>query len=862
MVSTLNWVLLAQAESATEAANSGRLTTIDWIVIAIYFAIIAGVAVFASRGQNTASDFFLGSRNIGWFAIGGSLFASNIGSEHIVGLAGSGANTGLSMAHWELHAWVLLMLGWVFVPYYYRSKVFTMPEFLERRFNSTARWILSIISLSAYVLTKVSVTVYAGALVFKALLPDTFNFLPDALGSGPDKAFWAGAILTVILTGLYSVSGGLRAVLYTDACQAIILLLGSIFILGLGMHKLSDGQGIAAGWTEMTNYAATSTKYALWHPLSDPEFPWLAICIASPIIGIWYWCTDQYIVQRTLAARNLETARRGTIWGAALKVMPVMIFLIPGLVGAAINAKMYKETGTMWIDVDPAGGKLNNDGVFPILVTRLLPQGLRGLVVAGLLAALMSSLSSLFNSSASLFTIDIYQKLKKTASQKELVFIGKIATTVVVILGLIWIPIIKEVASKNSGLYDYLQQVQSFLAPAITATFLLGIFWSRMNAKGAVSGLLIGFVLGMGKLTIQSFYGADKISNPEFLAKIGDYNPYYACGVLFVICAVIAIVVSLASKAPDAKQIEGLTFSSINKEEVRASIHPVDIVTTLIVVGMILTVYLYFSFWTVGKDNTKQSIPLFSKYKVEENSNEIGISFRDYGSGIMLKDLAEIEFPETYKRVNAEDCGFEGFEILTVESVTEIDEAGKQTVKVKDVWVPADKIELTFAKALEAKSLTAKGKADKAAEAQKKADEQKERNEFDALVISSAKVEKPLGIRYCGARLASFEIKKQVTETVTEKDENGNDVTKEVTKEVVEKIDRRLPGNLYSVDGIPAYPFEYKDKKAYETAKADLEAAAKKAGAPAVAAPAGEGEQQQPTAPAANNDESKQQPDA
>jgi SSS family solute:Na+ symporter len=601
MVSTLNWILTAQADIA-EAVNSAvesapaevteavanatstsvSLNWLDWAVIIGYFVIIAGVAIWSSRGQNTSSDFFLGGRNIGWFAIGGSLFASNVGSEHIVGLAGSGANTGLSLAHWELHAWVLLMLGWVFVPYYYTSKVFTMPEFLEKRFSPTARWILSIISLAAYVLTKVSVTVYAGALVFNVLFPD-FHL-------GGLDAFWCGALLTIILTGIYSVFGGLRAVLYTDACQAIILLLGSIFILYFGLSKL-DG-----GWSGLRDFTAThASQYALWHPLSDKDFPWLAICIASPIIGIWYWCTDQYIVQRTLAAKNLTIARRGTIWGAALKVMPVMIFLIPGLIGAALNAQ-----GVIHLPVKGTG--IDGDRVFPTLVTQLLPPGLRGLVIAGLLAALMSSLSSLFNSSAALFTVDIYQKLKKSASEKELVYVGKIATTVVVVCGLIWIPIMKQVAQGGGGLYDYLQNVQSFLAPAITATFLLGIFWSRINAKGAVWGLTVGFILGMGKLTVQTFFGPGKLENPAILYNIGAFNAYYACGVLFLATVIVLVVVSLATKAQDPEQIKGLTFSSINKEEVRASIHPVDIVTTLIVVAMILTIYLYFSFWTVGHE--------------------------------------------------------------------------------------------------------------------------------------------------------------------------------------------------------------------------------------------------------------------
>ncbi len=587
---TANQAAAAVAQTANQAAaavaqtapKQPSLSTLDWIVIAGYFAIIALIAWNASRQQESTSDYFLGGRNIGWFAIGGSLFASNIGSEHIVGLAGNGATIGMSMAHWELHSWVLLMLGWVFVPYYYNSKVFTMPEFLEKRFNATARWILSIISLAAYVLTKVSVTVYAGAMVFQVMLPDLFPT--------PEMAFWVGAILTVILTGIYTVFGGLRAVLYTDAAQAIILLLGSIFIFYFGLKNLNGG------WSGVQEFVSKHAEtHSLWHPLSNKDYPWLAICIASPIIGIWYWCTDQYIVQRTLAAKDLTTARRGTIWGAGLKVMPVMLFLVPGMIGAALSEQGFLADGTPFsLPAKVVNGEvvgINGDVVFPTLVKSLLPSGIRGIVVAGLLAALMSSLSSLFNSSASLFTVDIYQKLKPQSSQKELVYVGKIATVVVVGLGLLWIPIMPAIA--GGGLYDYLQNVQSFLAPSIAAVFLLGIFWSRTNGTGAVWGLGVGFVLGMSKLTIQGICKGQG----GFLGAIADFNAYYTCGILLVISIIVIVIASLATPAPDKEHLEGLTMASINKAEVKASIKPIDYVTTGIVILMIVGVYLYFSFW-------------------------------------------------------------------------------------------------------------------------------------------------------------------------------------------------------------------------------------------------------------------------
>jgi SSS family solute:Na+ symporter len=551
------------------------LNAVDWAVIGGYFLVLLVVVVAVTRRHQTTTDYFLAGRNVGFFAIGASIFASNIGSEHVVGLAGQGASTGLAMAHYELHAWIVVLLAWVFVPFYYQSKVFTMPEFLERRFGPRPRWILSLVSLAAYVLTKVSVTVYAGALVFSTLLPDTFG--------SPQNAFWFGAIATVVLTGIYTIAGGLRAVLYTDAVQALILMIGSVSIAWYGLDRLG-------GWNELQVFASENVaQYALWRPLSDPDFPWLGILIASPIVGIWYWCTDQYIVQRTLAAKDLGTARRGALFGAFLKVWPVLIFLIPGLVGAALNAK-----GLLVIPAGP-DGVLSGDQVFPTMVTALLPEGLRGLVVAGMMAALMSSLSSIFNSTATLFTVDVYEKLRPGASEFQLVTVGRLATLVVVVLGLAWIPVMPMIS--KGGLYQYLQSVQGYLAPPITAVFLLGLFNSRINNRGAVWGLGLGFVLGMTKLLIQAFFGAGKIEAPAMLAAIGDFNFLYFSGVLFLICIITIVVASSTAAPPDRQRIKGLTFDSIDREAVRASWGTRDVIGTGIVLGLVIALYVYFSFW-------------------------------------------------------------------------------------------------------------------------------------------------------------------------------------------------------------------------------------------------------------------------
>ncbi|MCX8157951.1 MAG: sodium:solute symporter [Verrucomicrobiae bacterium] len=552
---------------------------IDWIVIGLYFVVIGVVAWWYGRHQKDSVDYFLAGRNAGWIVIGASIFTSNIGSEHIVGLAGQGAATGMAMAHWELHAWCLIVLAGLFVPFYYKSGVQTIPEFLEKRFSARTRWILSVVSLVAYVFTKVSVTVYAGAIVFQALLPDTFG--------SPQNAFWIGAFSTVVITGIYTVFGGMRAIMSTATPQAIIILFGSAVITTIGLGKLG-------GWSELVaTCKANADNFALWRPLSDPSFPWLGILIASPIVGLWYWCTDQYIVQRALSAKDLATARRGALFGGLLKVWPVLIFLVPGMIGWALHTK-----GIIQLPLKADGSTIDGDQVFPSLVKMLLPPGIRGLIVACLLAALMSSLASLFNSSASLFTVDIYEKLFPGRSEQHLLTVGRIATATVVVLGIIWIPVMAKVS--GGGLYQYLQSVQGYLAPPITAVFFLGLFWKRINSTGATWALSCGFILGMIKLTIQAFFGKGKIESPALLAQIGDFNFLYATGILFAISAVIMVVASLLSPPPPEEKIRGLTYGSIHEvygEEIRRSWDTGNKVMMAVILLAVLGMYLYFSFW-------------------------------------------------------------------------------------------------------------------------------------------------------------------------------------------------------------------------------------------------------------------------
>ncbi len=538
------------------------MQSLDWIIIAIYFGIILGIAWWVIRQkQESPTQYFLAGRHVGWFVIGAAIFASNIGSEHLVGLAGTGAKTGVAMGHYELHAWCILLLGWVFVPFYMRSKVFTMPEFLEKRYSPSARWFLSLISLVAYVLTKVSVTVYAGAIVFQTLL---------------GTEFWTGALITVVLTGIYTILGGLRAVVYTEALQAIVLLVGSITVTIVGLIKIG-------GWNNLVAVAGKE-HLNLFLPLDHPDFPWLGMLLAPPIVGIWYWCTDQCIVQRVLAAKNETQARRGTILASYFKLFPFFIFFIPG-----VTAYALAKSGQLDLPVA--------DQAFPAMVKMLLPAGIRGLVVGGLLAALMSSLAAVFNSCSTLFTMDIYKKLKPQTTEKKLVLVGRIATGVVVICGIAWIPLMKFISSE---LYHYLQSVQAYFAPPIFSVFLLGLFWKRINSRGALTALIGGFVIGVLRLVAEIF--KDNLSG--WLHTFADINFLYFCVYLTLLCIGAMIIVSMFTRSPDYQKIQGLTYATTvaeDKKASRASWNKRDVILSLIVLAIIATVMILFSPLVIAK---------------------------------------------------------------------------------------------------------------------------------------------------------------------------------------------------------------------------------------------------------------------
>jgi SSS family solute:Na+ symporter len=550
-------------------ANTSVLEGLDWVVLGIYFLALIAVAVWVVlQKNNTTEDYFLAGRNVGWFVIGASIFASNIGSEHVVGLAGTGFESGAPMAHYELHAWIVLLLGWLFLPFYIRSGAFTMPEFLEKRFDSRSRWFLSLFSLVAYVLTKVSVTIYAGGIVVSELIG-----IP----------FWYGAIGIVIFTGIYTVIGGMKAVIYTETLQTIILILGSICITYLGLQEVG-------GWSQLreTVIAVSPDHFNMWRPISDPDFPWTGLLFGGTIVGIWYWCTDQYIVQRTLAANNIKIGRRGAIFGAYLKLLPILIFLVPGIIAFALSIQ-NPEVFT----IDKA------DKAFPMLVKYLLPVGLKGLVAGGLMAALMSSLASVFNSCSTIFTIDIYQKLKPNKSEKELLYTGRIATIFIVVLGIIWIPIMEKIG--GGVMYQYLQNVQSYIAPPVTAVFLLGIIWKRVNSQAAITTLLAGLVLLIMRLGSEIYFQSEIISNQTVNSvwfTFATINFSHMAIFMFVFSVMLCISISLLTTAPNYKTIIGLSYGTLSdkqKLDNKNSYDRIDVVLSVLLVLLVIGILSYFT---------------------------------------------------------------------------------------------------------------------------------------------------------------------------------------------------------------------------------------------------------------------------
>ena len=579
--------------------NSHEFVWLDWAVLvigllgvvwAVWHAIVKDKK--ASKGESS-SDYLFG-KGEPWYVIGMAIFAANIGSEHLVGLAGTGAKDGVGMAHWEMQGWMILFLGWLFVPFYQLlnnklGKIITMPDFLKFRYtHRTGSW-LSIITLVAYVLTKVSVTAFTGGIFFEFLLG-----IP----------FWYGAIGLIAITAVFTVFGGMKGVMTLSSIQTPILIIGSFLVLFLGLNLLGDGS-IAAGWTTMMDNArAMHEGYGINHMFhTDPgdpmysEYPGYAVFLGASIIGFWYWCTDQHIVQRVLGqqkgednAKVIARARRGSIAAGFFKILPCFMFLIPGMIAIALQNK----AGSGFDMGMNAAGQLNTDAAFAVMVKNVLPTGVKGIVTIGFVCALVASLAAFFNSCATLFTEDFYKPLKKGMSEAHYVLVGRIATVVVVLLGLAWMPVMMSMDT----LYTYLQGIQSLLAPSMVAVFTLGIFSKRITPKAGEWGLIGGFAIGMVRLVTNVITDSGKaVMDGAFWDATAWFWQtnwlIFECWLLVFIIAMM-IVVSCFTPAPSKEQVEAITFTADYRKMIRSSWNVWDIVGTLFVIGLCGAFYWYF----------------------------------------------------------------------------------------------------------------------------------------------------------------------------------------------------------------------------------------------------------------------------
>lgn len=547
------------------------LAPVDLVIIAIYFVMVFGIGFYFSRKERTSEDYFLAGRKIGWFAIGASLFVSNISTEHFIGLAGSGATSGLAAGNFEWQASViLLLLGWVFVPFYLRSNVFTMPEFLERRFNRNCATYLASISIIAYIFTKISVHLYAAAIVLERVV-------------GWNQ--WTAAIILVVATGIYTIAGGLAAVIYTDLVQTLILLAGAIALTFIGLDKVGGFAALRA--------AVPASYFHMVKPISDPDFPWTGIFFGAPILGIWYWCTDQVIVQRVLSAKDEGHAKAGAIFAGFLKVLPVFLLVVPGIIAFALYPQLFNTVN---------GSVTNGDIAFPTAVVNLLPTGFVGLMIAALLAALMGAMSSVFNSASTMVTLDFYKKVRPASTEKQLVTFGRIATGGMVVLGLLWVPFIHVLSAQ---LWVYLQSVQAYISPPIAVCFIFGILWPRLNGQGAISSLLVGFVLGAVRFVLEVLDKTAHYQSSAVRALI-DMNFLHYSIVMFIVCALVLIGVSMLFPAPERKKIAGLTFATVDEKldtvdvktaqlarETRTE-HRVNLAFTYVLLATVLGLWIYF----------------------------------------------------------------------------------------------------------------------------------------------------------------------------------------------------------------------------------------------------------------------------
>uniref|UniRef100_A0A8P4GKX8 Sodium/glucose cotransporter 1 n=1 Tax=Dicentrarchus labrax TaxID=13489 RepID=A0A8P4GKX8_DICLA len=544
----------ARNGTGTVALNNAA----DISVIVIYFVVVLAVGVWAMvrTNRSTVGGFFLAGRSMVWWPIGASLFASNIGSGHFVGIAGTAAAAGIAIGGFEWNV---------------SRCVVTMPEYLKKRFGGQRiRIYLSVLSLFLYVFTKISADMFSGAI-----------FINQALGLN----IYLAVIMLLMITALYTVTGGLAAVIYTDTLQTIIMVVGSFILMGFAFHEVGGYESFQQRYMEAVPSITANISAECYEPRADSfhifrnaitgDLPWPGLVFGLTIQATWYWCTDQVIVQRCLSAKNLSHVKAGCILCGYLKLLPMFLMVFPGMISRILYADVVAC-------VEPAecqkycGASVGCTNIaYPKLVVDLMPNGLRGLMLSVMLASLMSSLTSIFNSASTLFTMDIYTKIRRSAREKELMIAGRVFILGLIGVSIAWIPVVQS--AQSGQLFDYIQSITSYLTPPIAAVFMLAIFCKRVNEPGAFYGLTIGLGIGLSRMIAEFAYGTGSCVNPSDCPTIicGVHYLYFSI-ILFVVSCVLILSISLMTKPIDDKHLYRLCWSLRNCTEERVDLEQDD----------------------------------------------------------------------------------------------------------------------------------------------------------------------------------------------------------------------------------------------------------------------------------------------
>ncbi|CAL4067441.1 unnamed protein product [Meganyctiphanes norvegica] len=567
----------------------------DYLVVGLYFGFVLAVGLYTSYRSRSSGEggsvagYFLASRNMHWIPVGASLFASNIGSGHFIGLAGSGAASGIGIGAFELNAiYILMLLGWLFVPVYMSSGVFTMPEYLRERFGGQRiRVYLSVLTLMLYVFTKISADLFAGAL-----------FIQEAIGQTSDEWLYISIIILLAIAAIFTIAGGLTAVIWTDFVQTILMIIGALILMVMSLDAVGGYESLVEQFfyaaPNVTVYSGANNETNCGEPPSysmnffrsavpgESDLPWTGMLFGVTVSSVWYWCTDQVIVQRTLSSKNMINAKGGCLLAAVIKFLPLFILVFPGMASRIL----YTEE-VACVDREECKRYCGSttgctNSAYIKLVLDLLPKGLRGMMFAVMMAALMSSLTSIFNSASTIFTIDIWTRIRKKATDSELLIVGRAFVIVLVVISVIWIPVIQNSAS--SQLFVYIQSISSFLSPPVCAVYLLAMFWERTNEPGAFWGLMSGFVIGMVRFGLEFGWSVPPCgyehedTRPEIIKIIVGNIHYLHFGILlFFISLAVTIMISLLTPPIDKKHLHRLTWSTKSDTEVRVPISKKDL---------------------------------------------------------------------------------------------------------------------------------------------------------------------------------------------------------------------------------------------------------------------------------------------